>query len=231
MGMDERILGPSISMERIMWKTVFPVLFCLTNSVQAGILFELGNHPQPVEENILLNSAGSGATIIGHTDNSGVAVQFASTTDVLVAPSSGQAKVGAEDGKVNNVTVSVPGYNFQDFIGNLFKGSGTANINVVADEPGGGTLNFPFSLTLGNGEHFFTIIAQDGESIASITIDATGGFQDLRQPRISGLAPDINPHVAPVPEPATFTIMFGLAAVVLGNRSRRLNSLLRRRPL
>lgn len=213
-----------------MWKTAFPVLFCLTSSVQAGILFEAKNDPQSNEENVLLNTGSSGTTIFGQTNVSDIQVSFTSSIDTLIAPSNGQARVESTDGAVNDVTVSVPGYNFQDFIGNPIRGSGTATITVIANEPGGGTLSFPFSLTLGHGSNFFTVIAQDGESIASVTIDAPGGFHDLRQPRISGLAPDdINPHVGPVPEPATFTIVFGLATVVLGSRSRRLGSLLRRR--
>jgi len=208
-------------MERIMWKTAFPILFCLTTSVQAGIVFQAGNNPQPDEENILLNTGASGATIFGQTNTSGVTVQFTSTTDVLTAPSNGQARVEAASGLLNNVTISVPAYNFQDFIGNPRAGSGQATITVIANEPGGGTTSNVFNLNLGNGQNFFTVIANNGESIASITIDATGGFSDLRQPRISGLEPDTVPSIVPVPEPATFTIMFGLAAVVFGTRSRR----------
>jgi hypothetical protein len=208
-----------------MWKAAFPVLFCLTTSVHAGIVFEAGNNPQPDEENILLNTGSIGSPIFGQTNTTGTTVQFTSL-ETLTAPSNGQARVEAADGLLNDVTVSVPGYNFQDFIGNLFKGSGTATITVVANEPEGGTTNNVFNLNLGNGQNFFTVIANNGESIASVTIDATDGFTDLRQPRISGLELDTNPSVVPVPEPATFTIVFGLAAVVFGARSRRLTSLL-----
>lgn len=213
-----------------MWKTAVPVLFCLTSSVHAGIVFDAGNNPQSNEENILLNTGASGSTIFGQTNTSHTSVQFSSTLDTLTAPANGQARVESADGTLNEVTVSVPGSNFQDFIGNAFNGRGTATITVIANEPAGGTQTFTFSLNLSNGSNFFTVIAEGGESIASITIDdIDGGFHDLRQPRISGIAPDTNPSITPVPEPATATIVFGLAAVVLGARSRRLNSLLRRR--
>jgi hypothetical protein len=215
-------------MERIMWKTAVPVLFCLTSSVHADIIFETRNDPQSDEENVLLNTGATGHTIFGQTNTSHISVQFTSAIDTLTAPSNGQARVEATDGLVNDVTVSVPGYNFQDFIGNPKGGSGTAKITVIANEAGGGTKPFTFSLNLGNGENFFTVIAENGESIASVTIDSSNGFSDLRQPRISGLAPDdINPHLA-TPEPATFTIVFGLAAVVCGARFRRFGSLRRR---
>ena len=60
----------------------------------------------------------------------------------------------------------------------------------------------------GNGQNFLTIVASNGESIVSTTIDAPGGFHDLRQPRISGA----EAVTSPVPEPATITMM-GLGAV------------------
>src|SRR5262245_8169823 len=101
-------------MERIMWKISFLVLFCLAAPLDAGIVFQTGNHPQADEENVLLNSAASGTTIVGHTNNSGFAVQFTSLSDVLSAPSNGQARIEASSGLLNNVTVSVPGYSFQD---------------------------------------------------------------------------------------------------------------------
>jgi hypothetical protein len=75
-----------------------------------------------------------------------------------------------------------------------------------------GLSEFPwiFQYALGNGQNFLTIVATSGESIVSTTIDAPGGFNDLRQPRISGA----EATTSPVPEPATITMM-ALGAVGL----------------
>src|SRR5262245_16415437 len=107
----------NFSMERIMRKVAFLVLFCLTTPVHAGITFITSNSPQPDEENILLNSGDTGSTIVGNTNGSGVPVNFTSVADVLSAPSNGQARIEASGGLLHDVTVTVTGYNFQDFIG------------------------------------------------------------------------------------------------------------------
>ena len=186
---------------------------CCSAAAQAGIIFEEGNNPQPDEENLLLNSGDTGTTIFGETQ-SGISVQFTSITDTLVAPSSGQARIEAEDGLLNNITISVPQGNFIDFIGNPFQGDGEATITVVANELDGTTTDHIFETELGNGQNFFTVIAIDGETIASITIDAPDGFSDLRQPRISG--------ATIIPEPVTLAMFAGVGALALGRRRFKL---------
>jgi len=167
-----------------------------------SVTFTIGNNPQQDEENILLSSGASGTTVFGLTNQTQLQVSFSSTTDTLVEPSSGQARVEALDGLVNNVTISVPNGTFHDIILNPFFGSGTANVSVL-------TANnqvFNFAYTLSNGQNFLTIVADPGTAIFSVTITATGGFTDLRQPRISGAALNTN-----VPEPATMLLLgFGL---------------------
>src|SRR5262245_8041076 len=121
---------------------------------QAGIIFQTGNNPQPGEENILLNDGDTGTTVSGVTNQSGLIVDFSSTTDTLVVPSGGQARIEAEDGLVNNITITVPPVplgSFNDFIVNPFNGSGTATLTAIANEPGGGTQTFTFTYQLGNG--------------------------------------------------------------------------------
>jgi hypothetical protein len=201
-------------------KILLPSLILLAIITCSGIVakadsvtFTIGNNPQQNEENVLLNSGAQGTTVFGLTNQTQLQVAFSSTTDTLVEPSSGQARVEALDGLVNNITVSIPNGTFHDIILNPFFGSGTANVSVV-------TANnqvFNFAYTLTNGENFLTIVADPGTAIFSVTITAPGGFTDLRQPRISGAALNAN-----VPEPATMLLfaigLFGTATAVRKGR-------------
>jgi PEP-CTERM motif-containing protein len=200
-------------------KIVFPVLvlfaiICSVSTARAdSVTFTVGNNPQSDEENILLNSGATGTTVFGLTNQTQLQVAFSSTTDTLVEPSSGQARVEALDGLLNNITISVPGGTFHDIILNPFFGSGTANVTVVTAT--NQVLNFSYSLS--NGENFLTIVADPGTSIFSVTINAPGGFTDLRQPRISGAALTTT---GSVPEPATM-FLFGSGLVGLGAAFRK----------
>jgi len=188
-------------------------LLLLASPSFASISFQTANSPQADEENILLNSGTSGTVVTGVTNQTGQTVQFSSTTDTLRIPSGGQARIEAVDGSLNNITITtLDGVTYMDFIGNPRRGSGTATVTVVTDA---GT--YSFSYPLGNGQNFFTIIATD-EQILTTTINAPGGFADLRQPRISGITePEEDtgtgsgdPTGASAPEPAT-VLLLGLA--------------------
>src|SRR5207248_2883778 len=117
------------------------VVVALVGQARAGIIFQLGNNPQPGEENILLNTGTTGATVFGMTQNSMLTAAFSSTTDTLTEPSNGQARVEAVDGLVNNISISVPGHTFGDLIINSFNGTGTAMLTAVAND---GTATFSY---------------------------------------------------------------------------------------
>lgn len=178
--------------------------------------FTLGNHPQPDEDNILLNSGGTGSLVTGMTNMGHLVVNFSSTTDTLTEPSSGQARVGAVDGAVNNLTITVPGGYYTDLIINPEVGNvhHAASVSVVAND-GTFTFNYP-GMGLGNGNNFLTIVAASGEKILSTTITSAEGFDDLKQPRISGAT--LNP--SSTPEPCTLALL-GLGALPLAARLRR----------
>jgi hypothetical protein len=188
---------------------------------EAGVIFTLGNNPQPGEENILLNQGTSGTTIFGTTNQSGTIVQFTST-QTLTEPSNGQARVEATNGSsqiaLTNVTISVPNGTFGDLIfnpsitGQIGTGGGTANVTAVAND---GTYNFSYSI--GNGNNFLTLTTDSGTRMNSVEISYSTGFTDLRQIRISELG-------GAVPEPASMTIMAigAMFVTTLGvRRSRR----------
>lgn len=177
------------------------------------VTFTLGNNPQNNEENILLNSGVTGNPVFGLTNQSNISVRFSSNTDTLSEPSSGQARVEAVDGLLNNITISIPGGSFEDIILNPFFGSGLATVTVTTTTNNVST----FSYTLTNGNNFLTIF-DTGGTISSVTISAPGGFTDLRQPRISGA----QLNTQPVPEPATiFLLGSGLLGVGSTLRKRR----------
>jgi hypothetical protein len=185
------------------------VTLVLIAPAYADAIFTTGNHPQPGEENILFLTDQSGPTVTGHTNMSNTPVTFTSTTDMLSAKG-GQSDIDAADGFINDITISVVGHTFQDLIINPFKPA-SANDLMVTVVTNMGT----FTLTYGDthGNNFLTIETDGGQTISSVTIDSASGFQDLKQPRISGIS-----GVTIVPEPSSMLLLgsglLGVAMVV-----------------
>ena len=188
----------------------------------AGITFELGNNPQPNEENVLLNKGTTGNLVTGTTNQTGATVNFTST-QTLTEPSNGQARIEATNGSgqvgLINVGFSLASGSVEDTIFNPFIGGtvgtsgGTATVTAVANDG-----VFTFSYTLGNGNNFLTIFATGGELIESVSLSYSlpAGFTDLRQVRISGVT---SPSV---PDNGTTVSLLGLSMVGLAFLRRRL---------
>ena len=192
--------------------------------MNASILFSLGNHPQPDEVNVLLKSGTTGTLVTGAPKGfPGMTVDFTST-QLLAEPASGQARVSAdpEGTPLTNLTIALASGDYGDLIMNPFIGGcrqclgGTATITVNSvDQFGNPEAASTFIYDLANGNNFLTIVASGGERITSTSIDNPGGFNDLRQPRISGLG------TAPTPEPGTYMLLVaGLALMAVGGRRR-----------
>jgi hypothetical protein len=206
-------------------------LLLTSGLAHADVIFTLGNNPSD-EVNILLNSGATGTNVQGSPNGlPGLLVNFAST-QTLLEPSSGQARVSAnpEGTPLTNLSISLAnGGSYGDLILNPFVGGpgvcalctgGTATITVNAiSATGTPEPAVVFNYTLGSGNNFLTIVATGGESILRTSISAPGGFSDLRQPRISG--PFQGPPIA-TPESGSLSLLgCGLAGVALLARKSR----------
>lgn len=180
----------------------------------ASIMFTLGNVPSG-DVNILLNTGQTGNIVQGTA--SGMLVDFSSTQSLL-EPSSGQARVSAnpEGTSLTNLKVYLDnGGTYGDIIINPFtsgSGAGTggpATVTVVSLLNGAPEANSTFSYNIGNGSNFLTIVASSNESIVSTSISVAGGINDLRQPRISGPFTGPGGQGGQVPEPGTMSLLGG----------------------
>jgi hypothetical protein len=157
-----------------------------------------------------------GVVVVGETNQSHTLVDFSSTENI-VAPSGGQARIEAASGQpLNDVFIELQaGLTFNHLIFNPFNGEGPTTVKVTEDN---GQESF-FDYTLGNGNNFLTISAINGQRIDLVSISSTNGYEDLRQVRIGGIS-----GVNAVPEPMSMGILAAGGLPLLGFLRRRRRS-------
>jgi KaiC/GvpD/RAD55 family RecA-like ATPase len=150
-----------------------------------------------VEEKVYLDTDLS-STIIGHVGSQTDTrlVTFSSTTDVLDA-ANGFGSIAAEDGFLNNITITAPGYWFEDLIFSVnLAPNSNEDLTITATDKTGGTDTYVDWTTLDdwvNGNNRILVLSTTGNLMQSVTINSQIGFQlsgglgQFKQTEISGL--------------------------------------------
>lgn len=174
-------------------------------------------------DNVLFDQdLNSGSLIRGSTNQGDFLVDFTSTSGDLLAPSSGQARIEAEDDS----------FTFDQLCFELTDGSTftKAQFNVNALESGTDAIAFSiffegssspfvsvFDLT-SSGQNKFTIIAEGSERITEICFETTVPIQDVKQIRIGA------DNGSSVPDGGTSAALLGLSLLGLGGLRKKLGS-------
>ena len=207
----------------------------LAGPASAAVIICTGANCVDVDENVLVNGASNAPTITGSTNNSGVGVTFASSTDPLLnGDANGQADVSSADGLLNSLMFSIEsGYSFATALFDLVPISGNNPndplTNLKADTvtisyytPGLGTQSQTINT---NGTNFLGIYGTAGERFTGAGFSSdpiTDGISDFRHVRLGGVEL-LDPMQSGVPEPGIWALVL-IGFGFIGWAMRRKNS-------
>jgi hypothetical protein len=196
-----------------------PVSFEFTNEGGIGEVNILFGHPQQ----------GPATSITGTTVHGIFSAPVDFTSTRMITAKGGQSDIDpctngvladCPNGVMTSLAVSVRGPGgvgtgfFTDLILDPQKTAGDHDLFALVATNMGTVTSPAFGDHL-NGNNFLTIeTTSPGVEITSVTLTSTGGFSDLKQPRISGVN-----GAPPVPEPSSILLMvsgvLGLSRVLL----------------
>jgi len=179
--------------------------------------------PPSLSEEMVFLDAATSSTIIGHagSQTDSRLVQFSSSTDTLTA-ANGFATITAGDGFINELTITAPGYWFEDLIFSVnLSPNSNDDLSITATDKSGGTDTYSGwagEADWVNGNNRILSLSHSGTLMQSVTItsqigmESVGGVDQLKQTEISGLT------AVPVPAAAW---LFGSGLLGLVGIARR----------
>lgn len=184
----------------------------------ADMYLKQNTFPTILSEEKVYFDADLSSTITGHVGSQSDTrlVSLSSTTDVLDA-ANGYAAIDAEDGFLNSITITAPGYWFADLVFSVrLAPNANEDLSITATDKSGGTdtfVNWTSQPDWTSGNNRILVLSTGGNLLESVTITSThgmeslGGLDSFRQLEVSGLQP--------VPVPAAMWLLgSGLLGVV-----------------
>ena len=197
-------------------------LTVVPNAAQAAVTIEKSSSFVQPEENVQLDTDTTPGDnqLQGTTNQTDSKVVFTSSTDNLVAPPQGQARIEPLDGSLDQLTLSL--LNNQTFTSaefNILSDTG-GSVSLFAYDSSNTVISSLTSMLSANGQNFFGFSADPSTPISSIGILAGTGtsISSIGQFRLGGVAV----AMSPVPEIGTWAMLiFGFAGLGLAMRTRK----------
>jgi VPDSG-CTERM motif len=185
------------------------------------------------EENVLFTLGETGAVVQGSLDQSGLIVDFTSTsgTGILTAPSIDRLEGGAGNQPFSQLTFSLDnGALFTAAVFEINSSSAAEAFTIAVNGPnnvflGSGTSDIP------GGTNFIRVFGTKGTQLSQISLSSTSGFISLQQMTISPAGTSGGPPPPTVPDSGTSVCLLGtalLSIIVVNRKWRRPMAQLRR---